>query len=304
LELDELDDEQLTQVAQEATIFGRITPQQKERLVRVLRENGEYVAMIGDGVNDVLSIKQAQLGIAMQSGSQATRDAADMVLMADSFSVLPTAFREGQRIVNGMHDIVRLFLSRTFYVTLLILATAVVGTAFPVTPKHNSILALLTVGIPTLALAIWARPEKAPPSLLRSVSHFTFPAACTVAALALAVFLVYLQTTDDVEIARTALITTTVLCGLILIPFVEPPKQAWVGGDAFSGDWRPTLLALTLLALFGVILFLPTFRDAFELMPLRAMDYVLIALAVGLWAVVLRFIWRQRLFERWLAIDV
>jgi cation-transporting ATPase E len=303
LTLDDLDDAQLAQVTKETTIFGRITPQQKERLVRVFRDNGEYVAMIGDGVNDVLSLKQAHLGIAMESGSQATRGVADMVLLGDVFSVLPTALREGQRIVNGMQDIVRLFLTRTFYVTLLILGTAIVGVAFPVTPKHNSVLALLTVGVPTLALAIWARPEKPPPNLLRSVTHFIFPAAFTVAVLAMVVYLVYLQTTDDVEIARAALTTTTVLCGLALIPFVEPPTPAWVGGDALSGDWRPAFLALVMLALFGLIMFVPTLRGAFELTTLRLTDYVLIAVAVVLWAIVLRFIWRRRLFEWWLGID-
>jgi cation-transporting ATPase E len=303
LQLDDMDDVHLAELSKETVVFGRITPLQKERLVRIFKESGEYVAMIGDGVNDVLSLKQAHLGIAMQSGSQATRGVADIVLLDDSFSVLPTAFSEGQRIVNGMQDIVRLFLTRTFYVTLLILGVAIVGVAFPITPKHNAVLALLTVGIPTLALAIWARPARPPRSLLRSVSHFVFPAAFTVAVVALAVYLIYLQTTDDAHIARTALTTFTVLCGLLLIPFVEPPTQAWVGGDKLSGDRRPALLALALLALFSLIVLLPVSRDFFELALLRPLDYALIALAVVVWAAALRFIWRRRLFEWWLGIE-
>jgi cation-transporting ATPase E len=298
-----MDDVRLAELSKETAVFGRITPGQKERLVRVFKDSGEYVAMIGDGVNDVLSLKQAHLGIAMQSGSQATRGVADMVLLDDSFSVLPTAFSEGQRIVNGMQDIVRLFLTRTFYVTLLILGVAIVGVAFPITPKHNAVLALLTVGIPTLALAIWARSERPPRSLLRSVSHFVFPAAFTVSVVALAVYLIYLQTTDDVHIARTALTTFTVLCGLLLIPFVEPPTQAWVGGDKLSGDRRPAILALVLLALFSAIVLLTVLRDFFELELLRPLDYALIALAVVAWAAALRFIWRRKLFEWWLGIE-
>jgi cation-transporting ATPase E len=269
----------------------------------VFKDSGEYVAMIGDGVNDVLPLKQAHLGIAMQSGSQATRGVADLILLNDSFSVLPTAFSEGQRIVNGMQDIVRLFLTRTFYVTLLILAVAIVGVTFPITPKHNAILALLTVGIPTLALALWARPEKPPPNLLRSVVGFIFPAAFTVAVLALAVFLIYLQAMDNLDVARTALTTTTVLCGLVLIPFVEPPTPSWVGGDKLSGDKRPTVLALVMLTVFGLIMFVPSLRESFDLIPLRPLDYASIALAVVLWAIVLRLIWRRRLFEWWLGID-
>jgi cation-transporting ATPase E len=229
---------------------------------------------------------------------------ADIVLLNDSFAVLPAAFREGQRIVNGMQDIVRLFLTRTFYVTLLVLGTAIVGVAFPVTPKHNSVLALLTVGLPTLALAAWARPASPPRSLLRSVSHFVFPAAFAVAALALGVYLVYLQMLDDLAMARTALTTTTVLCGLLLIPFVEPPTAAWVGGDELSGDRRPLLLALTMLALYAAIMGVPAVRRSFELAPLRALDLVLIGAAVVIWAVGLRTVWRRLLFERWLGVTL
>jgi cation-transporting ATPase E len=240
----------------------------------------------------------------MENGSQATRSVADIVLINDSFAVLPAAFREGQRIVNGMQDIVRLFLTRTFYVTLLILGVAIVGVTFPVTPKHNAVLALLTVGIPTLALALWARPAKPPPNLLRSVSHFVFPAAFTVAAVALGVYLAYLQLIGDLEIARTALTTTTVLCGVVLIPFVEPPTRAWVGGDELSGDLRPAILAVGMLILFGMILLASPLRDFFELKLLRGIDYALLGGAVFLWALALRFTWRLRLFERWLGVDV
>jgi cation-transporting ATPase E len=293
-----MDEAQLVQVAEEASVFGRITPQQKEKLVRVLKSRGHYVAMIGDGVNDVLSLKQAQLGIAMQSGSQAARGVADIVLLEDSFAALPAAFREGQRIVRGMQDIIRLFLARTFYVTLLIVGAAMVGVAFPVTPKDNSILALLTVGIPTLGLAAWARAGLPPRSVLRSVMHFVIPAAFTVAAVSLAVYLAYLLTTGNVELARTALTTTTVLCGLVLIPFVEPPTQGWVGGDELSGDWRPTILAVAMLMLYGAVMLIPDLRGFFELAPLPGPDFLLIGSVVGAWGIALRFAWRVRLFER------
>jgi len=304
LDLDALDDAQLEEVAREATIFGRIAPQQKERLVRLFCQGGHYVAMIGDGVNDVLSLKQAHLGVAMQSGSAATRGVADVVLLGDSFAALPVAFREGQRIVKGMEDVVRLLLTRTLYVLLLIVATRLVGVPFPVTPKHNSILALLTVGIPILAIAAWARPGSPPRSVIRSTSHFVFPAAFTVSVVSLAIYLAYLGTTGDVDVARTALTTASVLCGLALIPFVEPPAEAWVGGDALSGDWRPTLLALAMLGLFGLIMAVPPLRAFFELMPLRGWDYVIVAVAVIVWALLLRFAWRARLFQRLLDLEI
>jgi cation-transporting ATPase E len=89
-----------------------------------------------------------------------------------------------------------------------------------------------------------------------------------------------------------------VLCGLLLIPFVEPPTQAWVGGDVLSGDWRPSLLALGMLALYGLILAVPPLRTFFELTRLRGWDYLLMAVLVVVWALFLRVIWRARLFER------
>ncbi len=298
LDLGHLDQVQFEEQAMAATIFGRITPQQKEMLVRLFRDKGHYVAMIGDGVNDVLSLKQAQVGVAMQSGSQATRGVADIVLLGDSFAALPIAFREGQRIVRGMEDVVRLLLTRTLYVLLLIVATQLVGLPFPVTPKHNSILALLTVGIPILAIAAWARPGVPSKSVARSTSHFVFPAAFTVSVVALAVYLAYLTTSGDLQIARTALTTTTVMCGLVLIPFVEPPTEAWVGGDVLSGDWRPTLLALAMLGLYAVVTVTPALRGFFELVLLRGWDYLLIGASVVAWALLLRLVWRTRLMER------
>jgi cation-transporting ATPase E len=221
--------------------------------------------------------------------------------MNDSFAALPIAFREGQRIVKGMEDVVRLLLTRTFYVLLLVMATQLVGVPFPVTPKHNSILALLTVGIPILALAAWARPGPPPRSVVRSTSHFVFPAAFTVSVVALAVYLAYLAMGDDLEVARTALTTVTIFCGLLLIPFVEPPTGWWVAGDVLSGDRRPALLALGMLLLFGLIMLVPPLRGFFELALLRPIDYLLLAALAAGWALLLRTLWRTRFFERLLS---
>ena len=312
VDLAHLDDDGLAEAAQNAQIFGRITPQQKEKLVQALRRQGHYVAMIGDGVNDVLSLKQAQLGIAMQTGSQAARSVADIVLLNDSFAALPAAFREGQRILRGMQDVIRLFLARTFYVTLLIIAAAIIGATFPLTPQHNAVLALVTVGLPTLALAAWAKPGRPTHmgsgdprrrSILLSVRHFVFPAAFTVAAVALLVYAGYLMSGNDLSVARTAMTTAMVLCGILLIVFVEPPSPAWVGGDDLSRDRRPVALALAMLALFVAVSALPGTRSFFALAPLRWQDLAVISALVSLWAVTVRYIWRHNVFERLLEIQ-
>jgi len=298
IELKEMDAAAFEQAAMENTVFGRITPQQKKDLVDAFKRRGHYVAMTGDGVNDVLALKEAQVAVAMRSGSQMTRSVADIVLIDDSFAALPAAFREGQRVLRGMQDIIRLFLARTLSVALVILGSTLLGEAFPVTPKQNTIPALLTVGIPTFALAVWARPGATPRRLLPSASHFVLPAAVTIAGVALVVYSFYTSTTDDVALARTALTTTVVLCGLVLIPFVQPPSPAWVGGAPLNGDWRPTALAAAMLALFVTILAVGPLRRFTEMDTLSAAGYAMIALAVLGWAVGLRFIWRLHLAHR------
>jgi cation-transporting ATPase E len=301
LDLAAMSEEEFAETAEEATIFGRITPQQKEQLVRALRNKRHYVAMIGDGVNDVLSLKQAQLGIAMQSGSQATRGAADIVLLNDSFAVLPAAVVEGRRIIGGMQSIMRLMLTHTFYVALIIIAAAMMDVAFPTTPKLRSVVTTLTVGIPILMLAAWAKPIAPPRSILRSILHFVLPAAATVAIAATGVYLSYLAMTGDADLARTALATAMSLCGVVLIAFASPPSKAWTGGTNLTGDRRPALLAIGVLALYVTAMMVPPFRSFFELTTLPALDVLAISGIVAVWALALRFVWRTRLFERLLS---
>lgn len=344
-ELERMTDVEFAQTAAETTVFGRITPDQKERLVDVLRRQGKYVAMMGDGVNDVLSLKKADIGIAMQSGASATRGVADIVLLQDSFGALPPAFLEGQRIINGMQDILRLFLTRAVYAALLIIATAITGLGFPYVPKHASLLALLTVGIPTFALAVWARPGNLrKQSLVRAVMHFVFPAAITifvfgmlvyVTAIAIVVnnvdtvnvteediadFVRYTGIDYDLEVhndsieegyivevallsGQTALTSFSVLAGLILVVFVEPPIRWFVGGDVFSGDWRPTMLAVGTYIAYIAILLIEPLRRFFELMPLPLLAHLVIGLTAIIWTLLLRIVWRRDLFERFLGME-
>ncbi|MCD4684965.1 MAG: HAD-IC family P-type ATPase, partial [Anaerolineae bacterium] len=194
-ELKTMSDAEFAQVAREVSIFGRITPLQKERLVDSLREQGYYVAMIGDGVNDVLSLKKAHLGIAMESGSSATRSVADIVLLNDSFAALAPAFLEGQRITSGMRDILRLYMARAVQIILVIIAISVIGMGFPYIPKHSTLVAILTIGVPTFALAVWAKPEQSDRGLIVSVTHFAFPAGIVTFLFGL---LLYAYTFDDI----------------------------------------------------------------------------------------------------------
>jgi cation-transporting ATPase E len=320
--LQALDEAGFVQAAESVAIFGRVTPGQKKRLVQALRSQGHYVAMIGDGVNDVLSLKQANLGIALHGGSQAARGVADLILLNDSFGVLPTAFREGQRITNGMDTILKLFLTRVFYMALLLIATSMVG-GFPFSPANNALLTFFTVGVPTIALAAWARPgTDTRRDQVRSLFHFVFPAALLLALGSLLVYLVYfipvyrdlLQAAQGVGVregtlqgylaeAQSAVVTFGVLCGLLLILFVEPPTRAWVGGEPLNGDWRPVALTAVLAGGFVVVLTVPAIGKVFDVAPLGVVEYLLIGGAVIVWAVALRWVWRSRLMERFLGLN-
>jgi cation-transporting ATPase E len=294
LDLDALSDAELRRVAEEGTVFGRITPQQKERLIRVLRGRGRHIAMIGDGVNDVLALKQADLAIAMRSGSQVTRNVADIVLLDDSFATLPKAFVEGQRVRRGMLDIIRLFLVRTLSVALVILAATLVGAPFPTTPRQNGVLAFLTVGIPTLALAAWARPAHTPRRLLLSSAHFVIPAAISIAVTSFCVYQFALWV-SDVETARTALTIAAILCGVTLIAFAQPPTDAFVGGTSLNGDWRIIGLCAAMVGLYVAILFIDPVRSFYEQEFLVIPAYLAIGAVVLGWAFLLRGFWRWNL---------
>ena len=335
-----LDEAGFGQAAVEYGIFRRIIPAQKERLVEALRTAGYYVAMIGDGVNDVLALKRADMGIAMESGSAATRAVADMILLGDSFAALPPAFSEGQRIINGMRDILRLFLTRVLYAALLIIAVAVIDLGFPFIPTHNAILVFLTVGAPTLALSIWARPGPLPRgSILREVAHFVLPAATTIFVFGLGIYIAafrlgieragslnitpeaiasfqrYGGINYDISapsayivevaqlVAQSALTSFLVLAGILLVVFVEPPLPWFAAGDALSRDRRPTILAGAMLIAYLLILALEPLRRFFELVTLPWYGYAGIVALTILWMLLLRQAWRGRWLQRFLGLD-
>ena len=298
LDLQSLDDTGLAHAVGRATIFGRVPPSLKARLVEALRGAGYWVAMVGDGVNDVLSLKQAHLGISMQSGSQATRAVADMVLLEDSFSALPTAVVEGQRIISGMQDSLHLFLARAMYMSLVILGAALLGLAMPVSPRHNTVLGLLTVGVPALFLAFWARPARPGLDSLRRILRLIIPPAVACAAIAVPLY-AYYATNSSVEVARTAFTTFATFCGLGLLPLLEPPiGESMSGADADGADVRPTLLMLALLVVYAGFFVVPPLREFFELVPLAWADFAAIAALAVAWAAAVMVLWRLRIVDR------
>jgi len=305
-ELALLDEAAFGHAVAETTIFGRITPEQKQRIVRTLRAQGRYVGMTGDGVNDVLALKQANLSIAMQSGAQATRSVADIVLLHDSFAVLPAALMEGQRIMHGMEDTLRLYLTRIFTLAFLINTIALLSAGFPYTPAQNSVIAIFILTVPAFFLTLWA-PAGAVPhgSLVRKLVNFVLPATIVTSLFSSGVYLYFLVTTESWPYAQLILTYASIAMGLLLVIFVQPPTEFWAGGDRLAGDWRPTILALGLMLVLLASPYNPILRGFFGLAPLRSLtDGLIVAGVTMAWVIVLRLVWKRRIIDRYLDVDL
>jgi cation-transporting ATPase E len=266
VDLAALDDAALEAAVGSASVFGRVEPNLKARLVAALRARGRYVAMIGDGVNDLLPLRRAHLGIAMESGSAATRGAADLILLGDAFAVLPKAVVEGQRILAAMEATLIILLARTFYVLLIVAGAALAGLPFPFTPRQNSALAFATVGIPLIVLALWVPPKRSPRNLVLETLRISIPASFAVAALALPVYAAAVEAGGTVAETQSILTTLTVFCGLGLLPLIYPAEPD-PSMSRLMRAW-PWLLSVLMAIVYIVILELPIAREFYELVKL------------------------------------
>ncbi len=313
-ELDTLSDEQFAQVADTHTVFGRIRPEQKARLVAALRGRNHYVAMIGDGVNDILSLKEAQVGIAMQSGSAATRAVADLVLLRDSFAAVPVAFAQGQRIVTSLRDCLALYLVRLAYMLLAILAIGLVTNIFAFVPKNTALISFLTLGVPTYALVAWGQPGvQRRRGVIGGLVPFIISGGLMMTLLAILTFLMlyvgaldwqFLQKNGDYSFdqliagSRSVLTTAMVLGGAFLVATIHLPIHSWSVPPTRREQFRPAWLALGMVGLYGVILAVPALRNFFELLVLPPTAYAALIGVSLVWGLCLWGIWRSRLTER------
>jgi cation-transporting P-type ATPase E len=317
-DLDGLTPDELADVAQRATIFGRVTPENKQDLVEGLRHRGRYVAMVGDGVNDVVALKQANVAVGMQGGSQAARGVADLILLNDTFAPLPFAFKEGQRIINGMNDILRIFMVRLFFKASIIAVVMAVG-GFPFEPRQASLLSFVGAGVPAAAFAVLAIPGPTPKlGLFRLLARFFLPTTLLMTIMAAGVYLVYAlparrsylaahpgANTDQLIMnayphATTALTLFSCFTAILLMLLAVPHSRWWDGGAAVRGDWRVPGIVVLLLGFMAGVLALPLARTLFELSRLPVWQYLAIfGLAVA-WSQLVRLVWRSGILDRWL----
>ncbi len=282
---------ELARAATENTIFCRITPDQKKALVGALADAGRFTAMIGDGVNDVPALKRARLAVAMGSGSQITKGIADIVLLDDQFSMLPRAIAEGRRIARNIHRLGRLYLTKSTYAGVLILAQAVIGFPFPFLPRQLTVAALLTIGIPSFVLAL--APSEGPlyrGRLLRALAAFALPAGIGIGAGSLLVFgLVDGLFGGSLNEGRTAATTTLIVLGLAFILLLERGP----GREHISIQSYMLAMISGLGALFALILAAEPLRDFFDLELLSASQWFLCLASVAAGLVVASALWRM-----------
>ncbi|MFE9769842.1 HAD-IC family P-type ATPase [Streptomyces sp. NPDC005808] len=268
----------------EGTVFGRVTPQQKRDMVGALQSNGHTVAMTGDGVNDVLALKDADIGVSMGSGSEATRAVAQIVLLNNSFATLPSVVAEGRRVIGNITRVATLFLVKTVYSVLLAILVVCWQVEYPFLPRHLTLLSTLTIGVPAFFLALAPNKERARPNFVRRVMRYSIPGGVIAAVATFVSYLIarHHYTGTGALAAETSAATLTLfLISMWVLAIIARP-YTW---------WRITLVA-SMGGAFLVVLVVPWLQNFFAL---KLVGVTMPWIAVGIAAVAaaaLEFTWR------------
>ncbi|MCF8537819.1 MAG: cation-translocating P-type ATPase, partial [Candidatus Nanopelagicales bacterium] len=280
------DPQELASPVEEANVFGRVTPLQKQQMVEALHLRDSTVAMTGDGVNDVLALKKADLGIAMGSGSGATRAVAQLVLLDDQWSVMPSVVAEGRRVLGNIERVSDVFLTKTAYSVVFAVMTGLFAFAFPFLPRHLTLVSSLTIGIPAFFLALMPNTERFRPGFLRRVLLFAIPSGVICAAAALVSYGVALRVEEPLANAQAAAsVTLFIVAASVLLMSARPLNAI-----------RLTIVA-SMVAIFLAVLYIPFLSDFFAL-SLGPEKYTIVAVAAGVVGAIL--VWVAGLItDRW-----
>lgn len=260
----------VAEVMATSSVFGRVTPAQKQEMVDALHLGGATVAMTGDGVNDVLALKAADLGIAMGSGSGATRAVAQLVLVDSKWSVLPSVVAEGRRVLGNIERVSDVFLTKSFYSMVVSVSTGIFAIAFPFLPRHLSLISALTIGIPGFFLALMPNTEKFRPGFFRRVVIFSLPAGVIAAVCSLVSYSLALQVGEPVPSAQAAAtVTLFIVATAVMLQAARPLNLLRLG-----------IVGLMVL-LFLLVLVIPPV-SAFFALSLGPERYSLVAVGMGL----------------------
>ncbi|MFC8347683.1 cation-translocating P-type ATPase [Streptomyces sp. NPDC057280] len=251
------DQDGMAQALDEGTVFGRVTPQQKRDMVGALQSHGHTVAMTGDGVNDVLALKDADIGVSMGSGSEATRAVAQIVLLNNSFATLPDVVAEGRRVIGNITRVATLFLVKTVYSVLLAVLVVCWQVEYPFLPRHLTLLSTLTIGVPAFFLALAPNKERAKPHFVRRVMRYSIPGGLVAGVATFVTYLIarHYYTGEGSLDAETSVATLTLfLISMWVLAIIARP-YTW---------WRVVLVA-SMGAGFLLVLAVPWLQDFFAL---------------------------------------
>jgi len=245
----------LAEVLEQHAVFGRVTPQQKRAMVGALQSKGHVVAMTGDGVNDALALKDADIGVAMGSGAAATRAVAQLVLLDGKFATLPGVVAEGRRVIANIERSANLFVTKTAYAVIIAVAIVITGWLYPFLPRHLTIVSTFTIGIPGFFLALAPNSRRYVPGFVLRVLRFTIPAGAVAAAAAILSYWLARYANDlSVPEARTTATIVLSVVGLWVLVLQARPF-----------NWWKTLLVAAMAGSIAVILVVPALRDFYAL---------------------------------------
>ncbi|GAA2652308.1 HAD-IC family P-type ATPase [Streptomyces vastus] len=275
---------EMAEALDSGTVFGRVTPQQKRDMVGALQSRGHTVAMTGDGVNDVLALKDADIGVSMGSGSEATRAVAQIVLLNNSFATLPSVVAEGRRVIGNITRVATLFLVKTVYSVLLAIMVVISQVEYPFLPRHLTLLSTLTIGVPAFFLALAPNKERARPHFVRRVMRYAIPGGAVAAFATFATYLIareYYSGPGSLAAETSAATLTLFLISMWVLAIIARP-YTW---------WRVGLVA-AMGACFLLVLVVPWLQDFFALKLVGApMPWTAVGIAVVA-AVTLEFMWK------------
>ncbi|MGP8299748.1 HAD-IC family P-type ATPase [Streptomyces inhibens] len=278
------DTDAMAAVLDKGAVFGRVTPQQKRDMVAALQSRGHNVAMTGDGVNDVLALKDADIGVSMGSGSEATRAVAQIVLLNNSFAALPSVVAEGRRVIGNITRVATLFLTKTVYSVLLAILVACWQIPYPYLPRHLTLLSTLTIGVPAFFLALAPNKERARPHFVRRVMRYAVPSGLITGAAAFATYLLargYYSGPGALSAETSAATLTLFLAAIWVLAIIARPYTWWRIG-----------LVLAMGLAFVVVLVTPWLQAFFALRLVgTTMPWAAVAIAVVA-AVLLEITWR------------
>lgn len=265
------DTQALADVLEKHTVFGRVTPEQKRAFVNALKSRGHTVAMTGDGVNDALALKDADLGIAMGNAAPATKAVSRLVLLNSQFDALPSVVAEGRRVIANMERVASLFLTKTTWAALLAAVVAITGFVYPFLPRQLTIVSSLTIGIPAFVLALAPTNQRYRAGFLARVLRLSVPAGVIVVVGVLCARLTLILMGSNRNQISSVCTLVLVAGGLWLLSLTARP---WVW-------WRAALVVLMSAAALAVVLLAPL-RGFFDLAALTANSWLVLVCAAGI----------------------